>query len=82
MEMPTLCQRCGEWFDLNDGYGSKKWYPGIIICESCHHIEEKEIELEEDIEETEELIEDAKHTIRYYTPALEKMKQKLKELHQ
>lgn len=28
MEMPILCQSCGQWTDLNGGTGSDKWYPG------------------------------------------------------
>lgn len=47
MEMPTPCQHCGEIFDLNDGYGSEKWHPNIVICENCHEKEEAEIEEDE-----------------------------------
>ena len=43
-EMPTPCQHCGEIFDLNDGFGSEKWYPNTVICEECHRKEEAEIE--------------------------------------
>ena len=43
-EMPTPCQHCGEIFDLNDGYGSEKWYPDIVICETCYREEEAEID--------------------------------------
>jgi len=43
-EMPTPCQHCGEIFDLNDGFGSEKWYPNIVICEECYRKEEEEIE--------------------------------------
>lgn len=44
MEMPTPCQHCGEIFDLNDGYGSEKWYKNTVICENCYREEEKEVE--------------------------------------
>lgn len=44
MEMPCPCQSCGEWFDLNDGFGSRKWYPGTVICKSCHDHEVSEVE--------------------------------------
>lgn len=47
MEMPTPCQHCGKIFDLNDGYGSEKWHPNLVICENCHKEEEAEIEEEE-----------------------------------
>lgn len=42
MEMPCMCD-CGQWFDLNDGYESKK-RPGILICKKCHEKEMKEEE--------------------------------------
>jgi hypothetical protein len=43
-EMPTPCPHCGKTFDLNDGYGSEKWHPDIVICASCYREEEAEIE--------------------------------------
>jgi lysyl-tRNA synthetase class I len=43
-DMPVPCEHCGKLFELNDGYASEKWYPNIVICESCHEQEEKEIE--------------------------------------
>lgn len=47
MEMPTPCQHCGEIFDLNDGFGSEKWYPNTVICKSCSEKETEEIEEDE-----------------------------------
>lgn len=47
MEMPTPCTHCGEIFDLNDGYGSEKWHPNTVICESCYEKEKEEIEEDE-----------------------------------
>lgn len=47
MEMPTPCRHCGGWFDLNNGRGSEKWYPGTVICDACCNKEEEEIEEEE-----------------------------------
>lgn len=44
MEMPTPCEHCGDLFDLNDGYGSEKWHPNIVICEKCYAAEQSEIE--------------------------------------
>lgn len=38
MEMPCLCD-CGNWFDLNDGYGAEN--ENKIICEECHRKEEQ-----------------------------------------
>lgn len=49
MEMPTPCQRCGEIFDLHDGYTSVRWYPNTVICNDCGWIEESEIEKDEEI---------------------------------
>ncbi|GGF00286.1 hypothetical protein SAMN05443634_105178 [Chishuiella changwenlii] len=51
MDMPTPCAHCGEIFDLNDGYGSDKWYKNIVICEKCHELEQEEIEEDENREE-------------------------------
>lgn len=73
MEMPTPCKKCGEWFDLHDGYGSKKWFPKTTICETCHEEEEDEITIDEEIEELKETISEAQDTIST-------AKEKLKEL--
>lgn len=51
MDMPTPCESCGDWFDLNDGYGSDKWHPDIVICVKCHGLEVVEIEEDERWEE-------------------------------
>lgn len=63
MEMPCPCKKCGKWFDLNDGYGSEKWFPNTVICAKCYSEEEKEIERDEEIEELKLNIEDAVYTI-------------------
>ena len=64
MEMPTPCQRCGNWFDLNDGYRSDKWYPNTVICKTCHEEEEKEIEMDEEIQDLKNQYADALFTIK------------------
>lgn len=64
MEMPTPCQHCGKWFDLDDGVASDKWYPKTVICEECGLLEEKEIEIDEEIENLVNAIEDAEWTIK------------------
>ena len=64
MDMPTPCSKCGEWFDLNDGYGSKKWFPNTVICNSCHEEEEEEIERDEEIEELKNDLSDAEWTVK------------------
>ena len=64
MEMPTPCRRCGEIFDLHDGRGSEKWYPGTVICEDCYALEEQEIERDEEIDELKEAIQEAEFTIK------------------
>lgn len=61
--MPTPCEHCHEWLDLNDGYASQKWYPNIIICHRCHELETAEIDLDEEIEELENTIADAEYTL-------------------
>ncbi len=63
-EMPTPCQKCGKWFDLNDGLGSTKWYPNTLICEDCGHQEREELERDEEIEDLKTQIEDAEYTIK------------------
>lgn len=62
--MPCPCQKCGEWFDLSDGVGSDKWYPNTIICENCGNEEQKEIEIDEEVDELNMAIEDAELTIK------------------
>lgn len=64
MEMPTPCQKCGEIFDLNDGFGSKKWFPNTVICQKCGDAEEKEIERDEEIQDLKVAIDDAEITIK------------------
>ena len=57
--MPTPCEHCGDWFDLNDGCGSEKWHKGIVICETCAQSEQEEIESDEEIQEQVERAENA-----------------------
>jgi peptide subunit release factor 1 (eRF1) len=64
MEMPCSCRKCGEWFDLNDGRGSEKWFPNTVICEDCGEEEEKEIEKDEEIDDLKIAISDAEITIK------------------
>lgn len=64
MEMPCPCKRCGKWFDLNDGFGSEKWYRNEVICESCHNEERQEIDRDEEIEDLISQIDDAEFTIK------------------
>jgi|SRR5882762_2759228 len=94
MEMPVPCQKCGEWFDLNDGYGSKKWFPNIVICASCFDDEQKELDLEDEIynlkneiseledaiDEQNSIISDCKQQIDEYENSLDIAINKLREL--
>ncbi len=64
MEMPTPCQKCGEWFDLNDGRSSEKWFPDTVICEKCADEERKEIDSDEEIQDLKNSIDDAVVTIK------------------
>jgi hypothetical protein len=43
MEMPTPCEFCGSWFDLNDGYASLRPNVNIMICKECHNTEVEEM---------------------------------------
>lgn len=78
MEMPTPCHNCGEWFDLNEGSPSYKWFPSTIICSDCEHEEAKEIERDEEIEDLKNQIEDAKITIKYATERLKELQEEQK----
>lgn len=82
MEMPTPCQSCGKWFDLNDGYGSVEWYPNTVICEVCGKLKDRELELNEEITSEENSLADAKWQIDESTKELEKLKLKQVELQQ
>ena len=73
MDMPCPCQRCGKWFDLNDGVGSEKWYPNTVICEDCGREEEKEIERDEQIEDLKSSLEDAVYTVNECRRELNKL---------
>lgn len=64
MEMPTPCQHCGEWFDLHDGCGSEKWYPGTVICETCSNEEDEEIMVDNEVEQLSQDIEEAEFTLK------------------
>jgi hypothetical protein len=77
MEMPCPCQKCGEWFDLNDGIGSQKWFPNTVICESCSIKELDEIDVDTEISELNDTIEDAEHTLKESTERLNELKAKV-----
>jgi hypothetical protein len=80
MEMPTPCQHCGEWFDLNDGCHSVKWYPNTIICEKCGDKEEKIIELEDELEDIKINYENAKWDVDHYGKRIKEIEEELKKL--
>jgi len=73
MEMPTPCINCGKIFDLNDGVGSKKWFPNTVICEKCFDKEEEEIERDEEIYDMKLSLANAKWDVNYYTEELKKL---------
>jgi len=87
MEMPTPCQKCDQWFDLNDGVGSEKWFPRTVICPECGEKEQQIIDIENDIEDLQDEIEQAEEdiqianqTITEHKPKIEELKEKLKQL--
>lgn len=79
-DMPTPCQSCGEWFELNNMVGSEKWYPNTVICETCSTMEEQEIQLDEEIENEENNLKDAQWQITESTKELGKLRLKQEEL--
>lgn len=64
MEMPTVCEHCREWFDLDDGYASLKWHRGITICSNCYDKERAEIEYDEKLEDARCVLGDSMVTIK------------------
>lgn len=80
MEMPTPCQKCGSWFDLNDGCPSEKWFPDTVICEKCGTLEEKEVELEDELETVKVDLANAKWDVDYYSKRIEEIETELKKL--
>jgi hypothetical protein len=63
-EMPTPCQKCGEWFDLHDGVHSHIWFPNTVICQECGTKEDEEIARYEEIKDLKRQIDDAEITIK------------------
>ena len=53
VEMPCLC-KCGEWFDLNDGFRPITGGGGNLVCPACHREEVEEAEKLEEPEGEEE----------------------------
>ncbi len=80
MDMPTPCESCGRWGELNDMVGSSKWYPGIVICDTCGLLEDKEIQLDNEIDNEENNLRDAEWQIEESTKELEKLRVKKIEL--
>lgn len=80
--MPVICESCRRTFDLNDGYGSEKWYPDTVICEQCGKLEEQEIELEDEVENCQNELSDAEWTIKEMGRELERLKVKQDDLQQ
>lgn len=76
MEMPTPCD-CGNWFDLNDGFPSRK--QNRTICEDCYDKEVEIEDLKEEIEDLENWISD-RENVRENKKLLKKAKDKLQKL--
>jgi hypothetical protein len=64
MEEPCRCDHCKEFFDLQDGWASEKWYENIIICEKCFKEEKKEIETDDEITELKEIVDSALYDLK------------------
>ena len=80
MEMPCICQYCNDIFDLHDGQRSEKWNTGTVICETCAQEEETEIELDEEIEDLEIELEEAKDAVDEATQDIYRIQKRLNEL--
>lgn len=75
MEMPTPCERCGDFFDLLDGKSSPR-EPRIVICEKCADREESQMEEEKEIQELKDEIADAEDTIKRNTERLNELERR------
>jgi hypothetical protein len=73
--MPCICSVCNGWFDLDDGSANPR-KDNEIICEGCADDIQKEVDIEEEIEELETEISDANDTIKHCTERLEQLKLK------
>lgn len=80
MDMPCPCTHCGDWFDLQEGMRSEKWYPGTVFCETCAQEEETEIELDEEIEELKLELEEAEHSLEEAQQTIDRTNKRLREL--
>lgn len=77
--MPVPCQKCGEWFDLNDGCRSDKWFPMTVICYDCSRDEETEMDFDNEIEIIKNSIDDYKTTIENCKEEIEHSEKQIKE---
>jgi hypothetical protein len=73
MECPCPCEKCGKWFELQDGDRSEKWFPNTVICSSCGRVEREEIEHDEEIDGFKEMIDEAESNIKYAQSELAKL---------
>lgn len=73
MECPTPCQKCNKWFELDEGCASEKWYPNIVICESCYEEEKAEIEKDEELDDLETRLQDAEYDVNDCKKELRKL---------
>lgn len=61
--MPCICSICNGWFDLNDGSSNPR-KENEVICEGCADDIQKELDIEEEIEDLTIQISDAEDTIK------------------
>jgi uncharacterized protein (DUF2344 family) len=77
--MPTPCTVCNGWFDLTDGSPNPR-NEKEVICEGCAHDIQQVVDVEDEIEDQNELIQDAEYTIKYAKKRLEELTQELIKL--
>jgi hypothetical protein len=78
MEMPTPCNECGEWFDLNDGGPSADGK--TQICSDCSEKEGLYKEISDGVDELYALISDSEREQQDWRDELESLLKKLKDL--
>jgi hypothetical protein len=76
MEEPCVC-RCGEVFELGDGYESREG--NTVICVKCSNEEDEEAEREEEISDLLNALEEAESTVKHCKDELKKLGYKIPE---
>lgn len=78
MEMPCKCDKCGGWFDLNDGTADPK--SNKVLCQSCGDLAQEIFDIEEEIESRKDEIDGYESSIRDEREIISYLEGRLREL--